>query len=748
MKRLIRSSTGKFPRALTGIVALLLIVALVPTVTSAGAAVWTDKADYPPGDTVVISGSGLPSKTKLVVQIFRPHGTDLLSTKTDSQGSFTLDYELTPDRAMLGTYTIIVINPANGQILATTTFTDGPVKYTVAFHSTGLPSGTTWSVSFGGDPKSNAAADKAFNNIDPGTYSWSIPTASGGTGIQYVPSPASGSVTVSGADIDVYITFTTQYQVNFAVSPAGSGTTSPSGTAWYDSGAQAISATANSGFAFSSWSSSTSSIVVTSTSSASTSSTISGTGTLTANFVPTASTYDVTFTESGLPDSTSWSVTFNSVTQSSTTSTITFSGVSAGSHSWTVLTPISGASGVRYIASTSSGTMSVPSTVSQIIPYTTQYELTMVANFGTTSPSLGGSNWYTAGSTATISATAPSVSPGEQYVWNGWAGSGTISYTGTDNPATSAVTMNSPVTETASWTHQFRLSMATNFGSTSPVVGDVWYNAGSVVTISATSPAVVAGEQYVWNGWAGSGTISYTGTDNPATSAVTMNSPVTETASWTHQYLVHYEANVPVTVPADEWVESGQPATGEFLTPQYNIAGDIKYVFVSDDRPGTITGPTTITGIYDTELTSDLKVMPVSINTDSKGQWVMAKINFPSGSVQSCTYNSGLGRVTIRISDTDYEFNLDAFVLTLTYGIAERSVSPDPTGPVSCDTISGQLTIKYKRTDYTNVLSNNLNVPPGEYYNVSLDATSTPTLIGSELELVGDCTNRRSNNGI
>ena len=65
----------------------------------------------------------------------------------------------------------------------------------------------------------------------------------------------------------------------------------------------------------------------------------------------------------------------------------------------------------------------------------------------------------------TISAAAPSVVTGERYVWNGWTGSGSVSYTGNDNPATLAVTMNGPVTETASWTHEFELTMATNADS-------------------------------------------------------------------------------------------------------------------------------------------------------------------------------------------------------------------------------------------------------------------------------------------
>ena len=97
--------------------------------------------------------------------------------------------------------------------------------------------------------------------------------------------------------------------------------------------------------------------------------------------------------------------------------------------------------------------------------------------------------------------------------------------------------ISGPTTVTFNYKTQYRLTMATNFGTTTPAVGDTWYDTGSQVTISATAPSVGAGERYVWNGWTGSGTGSYTGTNNPATNAVTMNAPITETASWTHQYL-------------------------------------------------------------------------------------------------------------------------------------------------------------------------------------------------------------------
>ena len=74
--------------------------------------------------------------------------------------------------------------------------------------------------------------------------------------------------------------------MTFVVSPSGSGSTSPAGTnVWEDAGSLGISATANSGYSFSTWSSNTGSITFNNANSASTTATISGSGIITSNFL-------------------------------------------------------------------------------------------------------------------------------------------------------------------------------------------------------------------------------------------------------------------------------------------------------------------------------------------------------------------------------------------------------------------------------------------------------------------------------
>ncbi len=64
--------------------------------------------------------------------------------------------------------------------------------------------------------------------------------------------------------------------------------------------------------------------------------TVSGNSTVQISFVAIPTSFIVTFTESGLSSGTTWSVTFNGVQQSSTTSTISFNNIPIGNYAYTV----------------------------------------------------------------------------------------------------------------------------------------------------------------------------------------------------------------------------------------------------------------------------------------------------------------------------------------------------------------------------------------------------------------------------
>ncbi len=158
-------------------------------------------------------------------------------------------------------------------------------------------------------------------------------------------------------------------------------------------------------------------------------------------------TYIVTFKEQGLPPGKTWSITFNGQTKTSTTSTITFSGIKAGDFSWTTISTISRDSTTRYaIKGVDSMTVHVPTVTSQNIVYLTQYRLTINSPYGNPT----GDGWYVAGSTVSFSVGSQGTdNTGTQYVFTNWVGIGSGSYSGTENSQT--VTMNNPLTETANW---------------------------------------------------------------------------------------------------------------------------------------------------------------------------------------------------------------------------------------------------------------------------------------------------------
>ena len=106
--------------------------------------------------------------------------------------------------------------------------------------------------------------------------------------------------------------------------------------------------------------------------------------------------------------------------------------------------------------------------------------------------------------------------PGTQGVWTAWSNGGLIS---------NRVSPSSPITNyTAEFTTQYLLTMDwTPGGGVQP--GTSWYDAGSVVPITAT-PGV--GSSFV--NWTGTGPGGFSGTNNPA--SVTMMGPITELATF------------------------------------------------------------------------------------------------------------------------------------------------------------------------------------------------------------------------
>ena len=125
---------------------------------------------------------------------------------------------------------------------------------------------------------------------------------------------------------------------------------------------------------------------------------------------------------------------------------------------------------------------------------------------------------WTSGVSHIIRTTSPqSGGTGTQYVWRSWSNGGAMS-----NTVAPAV----DTTYTATFTTQYNLTMSLGTGGSSVSPASGWQTNGAVVPISAT-----AAGGYNFSRWTGSGDGSYSGSNRSA--SVTMNGPITETASFT-----------------------------------------------------------------------------------------------------------------------------------------------------------------------------------------------------------------------
>ncbi|MGQ0723096.1 MAG: InlB B-repeat-containing protein [Candidatus Eiseniibacteriota bacterium] len=274
----------------------------------------------------------------------------------------------------------------------------------------------------------------------------------------------------------------------------------------------------------------------------------------------------------------------------------TFSWIAGSSHSLSVDSLVVGSPGDRQrLAQWSDGHLSAARTIFALTSsYVAQYTREYLLDFqdppeGT---SLPGDGWY--GTAVSVQITAV---PDAGFGFDHWTGTGNGSFSGTENPAT--VTMNGPITQIPHFLQSsYLLTMSAGAGGTvTPASGS--HLSGTVVQIQALPDS---GFKFV--GWVGTGTGSYTGTNNPAT--VTMGGPITQTAAFVVDgYQLTMFAGLGGTVtPA-----TGLQATGAMVTIQ--AIPDPGYAFVNwtgvgggsysgTSNPATVTmnGPITQTATF------------------------------------------------------------------------------------------------------------------------------------------------------
>jgi hypothetical protein len=283
----------------------------------------------------------------------------------------------------------------------------------------------------------------------------------------------------------------------------------------------------------------------------------------------------------------------------------------------------------------------------------TQYQITLDSTSisalnSITSPTVSGDNyWYDSGT---------SVSVVLNGVWgrSGGTGTGLAGYVlngGSNNPTStpSAVTVFSGAVSnhefvTSTSVTQYQLMVTTNFGTFSPATGN-WYDSGSSVTLSATAPTAGSGEQYVWNGWSGSGSGSYTGIANPAINDVTMNAPVTESGFWTNQYEIvpSVDSHSVISPSSPVWVNAGGSQT---FTYSPNNGYSILSVLV-DGGGVSITGSYTFSDVtvsHTISVSTAINVFYITASND--GNSVISPLGTTSvnyGGSQSYTFSANNG---------------------------------------------------------------------------------------------------------
>jgi thermopsin len=306
---------------------------VVGNVTVAGTPLVVDITFSPLTYAVTFTESGLPAGTQWSVTVDAQSPTSTTPTIVVDLGNGTWAYTV----AVASGYTPL---PAAGNVVVNGAATGESITYSppsgatyiVTFTESGLTAGTSWSATLNGATLSSMTSAIAFSGIANGSYSWSIPAVAG----YNVTSTSSGMVTVAGLNAGVSVTFAAaSYAVEFTESGLASGAawSVTIGTAtvtshttsldfWLVSGSYSYTVVAVSGYT-----ASPSSGMVAVSNGAPSPTAITFTA-----VSPT--TYSVTFTESGLPAGTNWSVTLGTSTKYSTTTQIVFTGLANASYNY------------------------------------------------------------------------------------------------------------------------------------------------------------------------------------------------------------------------------------------------------------------------------------------------------------------------------------------------------------------------------------------------------------------------------
>jgi uncharacterized repeat protein (TIGR02543 family) len=676
------------------------------------ATVKTDKDDYAPGTTVVITGSGWqPGET--VHLLLHEVGTGepdvpLIATANASGAIFNDVWA--PDEHDDGVRFYLTATGVGAT--AQTTFTDrNPQSITV-----GAPSSDTVSP---GDSVSYNVTVAFAGNADPCTVTLNVTGLPTGAGFSFSSDNQPSASTPNGPiNVARTLTITTTASGPLAT-PAGTYNFSVTGTNGV--GCQGPGPTP-------------------------------GAGTLKVG----ASTFSVTFDATAIADVAGTtqvlSVTIGGGSPTAVTKADlpkTFTGVASGaSVSYSYLSTLaSTTTGKRYRWNTTSGTGSasgaslqsgsftVTSTSSVTATHMTQWQLSLATNpaaVGTNHiTGLASGGWYDANTTATLTAdeNVDIVADTSRYHFTAWSDASTAT------TLTTTVTMDAAKTLTANYGTQYKLTLATDPAAvgTSHVSGLAtggWYNADATASLTADAEVdIVAGaSRYVFTAWSGASTATTVAT------TVLMDTAKTLTANYTTQYKLTL-ATDPAAVgtshisglATEGWYNAGASAS---LTADEDIdivAGASRYHFTAWSGASTDTTLTTtvtmdaaktLTANYVTQYKLTLATDPAAVGT-----------SHISGLATGGWYNAGATPSLTADEDVDIVAGASRYHFT---GWSGASTATSPTTTVTMDaakTLTANYVTQYKLTLATNPaavgISHISGLATGGWYNAGSTASLT-----------------------
>jgi hypothetical protein len=250
-----------------------------------------------------------------------------------------------------------------------------------------------------------------------------------------------------------------------------------------------------------------------------------------------------------------------------------------------VVSPLAGPSGTRYICTGWTGTGDVPAsgtgtsvtfdiTENSTITWNwkTQYYLTTTANpvsGGSVTPASG---WYDTGSPVQLEASASAG-----LAFTGWSGD----LSGTTNPV--SVTINGPKSITGNFIEFVTLTVVSQYGSPIPEVGTHSYLPGANVACSVTSPvAGHSGTRYICTGWTGTGDVPVSGTGTSVSFTITQDSTIT----WNWKVQHYIDITSAYGTPTGEgWYDEGSTANWSVNSP---VAGAQGVQYVASIKSGSV----------------------------------------------------------------------------------------------------------------------------------------------------------------